>query len=136
MVESLCDDLSDTGAEVSFSGVGRLPYQCRPVSLKRALGNLVGNAVRYGHRARVSLRTGEHVITIWIDDDGPGISEHDQEHVFEPFVRLEQSRNTETGGVGLGLAIARTIIHRHGGSIRLQNRAEGGLRVSVELPRN
>lgn len=135
LLESLCDDLSDTGAQARFTGPGKLPYRCRPVSLKRALNNLIENAVYYGQRVRVALSGEGDKLRIIIDDDGPGITAQDKDRVFEPFVRLEQSRNLETGGAGLGLAIARTIIHRHGGEIVLHNRSEGGLRVSVELPK-
>ena len=135
LVESMCDDLSDTGQPVSFSGPDRLPYRCRSVSLKRALGNLVENAVIYGQRARVALTEGREGPQIDIEDDGPGIAESDMERVFEPFVRLETSRSLETGGVGLGMAIARSIVRHHGGDITLANREEGGLRTTVWLAR-
>jgi signal transduction histidine kinase len=135
LVESLCDDLSDTGQPVSFSGPDRLPYRCRSVSLKRALGNLVENAVTYGQRARVALTEQREGPRIDIDDDGPGIADPDRERVFEPFVRLEASRSLDTGGVGLGMAIARSIVRQHGGDITLANREEGGLRTTVGLPR-
>jgi signal transduction histidine kinase len=111
-----------------------LPVQARPLSLKRALTNLVVNALKYGDAARVSLVTPQpSVVQINIDDDGPGIGAEDTELVFEPFRRLESSRNRETGGSGLGLSIARNIIRAHGGDISLQNR-EKGLRATVILP--
>ncbi len=134
LVGSLCDDLSDAGKDVTFSGPDKTPYRCRSVSLKRALGNLVENAVTYGQRARVTLTAEGDMMRIEIDDDGLGIAESDIERVFEPFVRLEASRSRETGGVGLGMAIARSIIRQHGGDITLANRAEGGLRVAVHVP--
>jgi signal transduction histidine kinase len=136
LVESLCDDLSDTGRDVTFSGPGKTPYRCRSVSLKRALSNLVENAVTYGRRARVTLTEAQNALCITIDDDGPGITVPDMERVFEPFVRLETSRSRETGGVGLGMAIARSIVRWHGGDITLENRPEGGLRVLVHLPKD
>jgi signal transduction histidine kinase len=105
------------------------------VSLKRALGNLVENAVTYGQRARVMLMEVRNGLRIDVDDDGPGIAEPDMERVFDPFERLETSRSLETGGVGLGLAIARSIVRQHGGDITLSNRPEGGLRTTVWLPR-
>lgn len=135
LVESLCDDLSDTGQPVSFSGPDKLPYRCRSVSLKRALGNLVENAVTYGQRARVALIEERDGLCIDIDDDGPGIAEADMERMFEPFVRLETSRSLETGGVGLGMAIARSIVRQHGGDITLANRDKEGLCTTVWLPR-
>ena len=134
LVQSLCDDLADAGHDVVFSGAAKMPYDCRLVALKRALRNLIENAVAYGHRARVALQEAEAELHIVIDDDGPGIPEHQAAQVFEPFVRLETSRSRETGGVGLGLAIARSIVRSHGGDITLENRAEGGLRAIIRLP--
>ena len=135
LVESVCADLGDMGQDVTFTGPDRVPYPCRPVSLKRALRNLIENAVAYGQRARVALETGADELRVVIEDDGPGIPETEVEHVFAPFVRLEESRSLETGGIGLGMAIARSIVRRHGGDIGLTNRPQGGLRVSVRLPR-
>lgn len=134
LVGSLCDDLAEMGRDVSFSGPGRLPYACRPVALKRAVRNLIENAVTYGRRARVVLSASASGIEIDIADDGPGIPEEDLERVFGPFVRLEGSRSRETGGVGLGMAIARSIVRAHGGDIALANRPEGGLRATITLP--
>jgi signal transduction histidine kinase len=136
LVDSLCQDLRDLGRDVSFGGAEKTPYVCRPVGLKRALRNLIENAVIYGQRARVELRETAAELSVIIDDDGPGIPERDVERVFEPFVRLEESRNSQTGGIGLGMAIARSIVRRHGGDIVLTNRAAGGLRVTVRLPRH
>ena len=106
----------------------------RPRSMRRALRNVIENAVRYGGSARVchELQQGEVVLTI--DDDGPGIPKTDLERVFDPFFRLEQSRSLETGGHGLGLSIARTIVRAHGGEISLRNRESGGLRVRIAIP--
>jgi signal transduction histidine kinase len=134
LVDSVCADLADLGQDVAFSGPERLPYACRPLSLKRALRNLIENAVAYGRRARVGLAAGEDALRVVIEDDGPGIPEADFERVFQPFVRLEESRSPETGGIGLGMAIARSIVRGHSGEIELENRPEGGLRVTVRLP--
>ena len=108
--------------------------QARPLALKRALANLVGNAIAYAGGVQVTLRPAEagHVAVLF-DDDGPGIPAQDLERVFEPFVRIEASRNRETGGTGLGLSIARNILRGQGGDITLANRAPQGLRACVTL---
>jgi len=134
LIGSLCEDLAELGQEVVLAEAARTPYDCRPVSLKRALRNLIENAVSYGERARVALATSEDEVRITIDDDGPGIPEAALEEIFKPFVRLEESRSRETGGVGLGLAIARSIVRGHGGELTLANRKEGGLRATIRLP--
>ena len=136
LLESLCEDLSQLGWDVSFSGGEALPWRCRPDALRRALRNVIENAVRYGSRARVSTVLSPGALEILVDDDGPGISDADRERVFAPFVRLESSRNRETGGVGLGLAIARTILRNHGGDLVLTNLPEKGLRAAIHLPRD
>jgi signal transduction histidine kinase len=135
LVESLCEDLRDLDMDVTYSGPPSLLYPCRSVSVKRALRNLIENAVIYGERARVTLARADQELSIAIEDDGPGIPEADFERVFAPFVRLEESRSQETGGIGLGMAIARSIVRGHGGDITLANRPEGGLRVTIDLPR-
>lgn len=134
LAESVCDDLADLGSDVRFSNGERIPYRCRPAALRRAIRNLVENAVRYGERARVTLSTAGDGIEIGVDDDGRGIPEAECERVFAPFVRLEVSRSRATGGVGLGLSVARTIARSHGGDIVLLNRPEGGLRAVLRLP--
>lgn len=133
LVESTCEDLAEMGLDVKFASEGRLPYPCRPTALRRALRNLIENAVRYGERARVSLRTLADGVEIVVEDDGPGISEEDAERVFQPFQRLEVSRNRDTGGVGLGLSIARSIVRNHGGDITLVREAKG-FAVRIHLP--
>ena len=134
LIHSVCDDFSDMGKDVTFTGPGKTLYCCRSVSLRRALSNLIENAVTYGQRAWVTLTEESDVLCITIDDDGPGIAVPDMERVFEPFVRLEASRSRQTGGVGLGMTIARSIVRRHGGDITLTNCPEGGLRVAVRMP--
>lgn len=109
-------------------------YRGRPVSLKRAVGNLIDNAVRHGQRARVRLRTHDGLLRIEIDDDGPGLPNGLLDRVFEPFFQQDPARNHAQGGVGLGLSIARSCARAHGGEVTLANRAEGGLRASLTLP--
>ena len=135
LLHSVCDDLADVGQPVEFRSEGRLPFECRPVALRRAFTNVIENAVKYGERARVSLAAEPDAIRICVDDDGPGIPEDRGEEVFKPFHRLEGSRSRDTGGTGLGLTVARTIARAHAGDITLSNRAGGGLRAEIVLPR-
>lgn len=106
----------------------------RPHALRRALRNVIENAVRYGGATRVSHQSRAEEFIITVEDNGPGIPAPELERVFDPFFRLEQSRSLETGGHGLGLSIARTIIRAHGGDISLSNRDEGGLRATIAIP--
>jgi signal transduction histidine kinase len=133
LVESLCDDLAELGHNVTFIDGTATNYRCRPDALRRAIRNLIENAVRYGEGARVSVLRTAKSIDIAIDDDGPGIPDEVMEQVFAPFYRLEDSRNRETGGVGLGLSIARAIARHHGGDVVLSNRAKG-LQATISLP--
>jgi signal transduction histidine kinase len=134
LVRDACDEFTAQGEVLDTAQLKSIPYCCRPVALKRAVRNLVQNALRYGGNARVSTEKRLDNVIICIDDDGPGIDLTKMEDVFQPFVRLEESRNSETGGVGLGLAITRSIIKAHGGSVILSNRREGGLRAEIQLP--
>lgn len=139
LLRTILDEAADGAPELAealeFSGPDHLTIQARPLALKRALTNLVGNALKYGDAARVTLhQRAKELAQIDIDDNGPGIAADDMEAVFEPFRRLETSRNRETGGSGLGLSIARNIIHAHGGDIVLKNLPGCGLRASVTLP--
>jgi signal transduction histidine kinase len=102
--------------------------------LKRCITNLVANAVKFGTRARMLVRDGGQ-LEISVCDDGPGVPPEELEKVFEPFYRLESSRNRDTGGSGLGLSIARDVAQAHGGSLVLRNRPEGGLEARLTLPR-
>ena len=134
ILDEAADGDPDHAQALSYTGPEHLPVQARPLSLKRALTNLIGNALKYGDAARVTLGVLQpNVAQIFIDDDGPGIGAENTDFVFEPFRRLETSRNRETGGSGLGLSIARNIIRAHGGDITLHNR-DVGLRVTVSLP--
>jgi signal transduction histidine kinase len=134
LLESLCDDLRDSGQQVDYESGDRITARCQPVAIRRMFSNLIGNAVKYGDEAHVTaLRDGSNVV-ITVADRGPGIPPEMWEQVFTPFFRLEGSRSRETGGTGLGLSVARSIVRRHGGDIALSNRPEGGLVVTVTLP--
>ncbi len=135
LVASVVDDLTDAGVAVTLTAPAKLACDCRPLALKRVFQNLIENAVKYGEAAEVSIAADDQSITVAVDDRGPGIPESELAKVFTPFYRIEASRSRETGGVGLGLAVALSIVHAHGGELRLANRPEGGLRASVELPR-
>lgn len=108
--------------------------QIRPLAIRRCLDNLIGNALRYGGQVAVRAVWRDHTVLVIIDDDGPGIPPEQREAVFRPFVRLDPSRNTASGSVGLGLSIARDIAHGHGGDIRLEDSPLGGLRAILTLP--
>jgi len=130
-LEKLRTDMLD-----GFELVPSAPVQVRlrPQALRRALRNILDNAVRYGGGARVSYGQEDDHAVIRIRDEGPGIPEPELDQVFEPFFRLEKSRSRETGGSGLGLSIARTLLRAHGGDVRLSNHPEGGLLAEVTLP--
>ena len=134
ILETLCDDATDAGRNVSYDGPSQVRLACRPIAIKRALANLINNAVKYGGAARVTLRDHASSVEVAVEDDGPGIPESELEAVFTPFRRLESSRNRETGGTGLGLTIARNILRAHGGDVVLRNRPEGGLSAVASLP--
>ncbi len=135
LIESVCDDLIDLGQPMEVAIEGSFPCLCRSNEVRRAVRNLVENAVRYGGSAQVSLRAEPEFYAVVIDDKGPGIPEDKLESVFQPFMRLEASRSSDTGGFGLGLTIARTIARENGGDINLENRRQGGLRATLRLPR-
>jgi signal transduction histidine kinase len=136
LMQRVCDGVSDAGHQVRLDiGENAVRFGCQHTALRRALTNLVDNAVKYGRQAHASLMEDDIGILIRVDDEGPGIPDELQEDAFRPFRRLEDSRNRETGGMGLGLAVARTIIRAHGGDVTLTNRREGGLRAEVRLPK-
>jgi signal transduction histidine kinase len=129
------DARPDAAAKLGYEGPPHLTLQARPLALKRALANLMFNAVTYGGSARVRLIPPADAVTvIEVEDDGPGIPPGELERVFEPFHRGEPSRSRETGGVGLGLPIARNILRAHGGDVTLANRPMGGVKATVTLP--
>jgi signal transduction histidine kinase len=135
ILQTICDSLADAGHDVVLSGNRHATLRCKPLAMKRAFSNVIDNAVKYGARARVALQDKAQAIVVTIDDDGPGVPDDEQEKVFDPFYRVEASRSRETGGTGLGLTLARTVIRAHGGDIALTNREGRGLRVIVSLPK-
>ena len=130
----LADIQEATGSTITLKPGPAAMVQVKPKALRRALRNLIDNAQRYGHDPVLAWRMADDRVEIIIDDDGPGIPEDRIRDVFQPFLRLEQSRSRETGGHGLGLSIARSIILEHGGTITLSNRDTGGLRALLALP--
>lgn len=135
LVASIVDDMADAGRPVTLDPAEPMIYPCQSAALKRALINLIDNAIQYGKTAHLALVTTAKALIITVDDDGPGIPDAELPRVFQPFYRLEASRSRETGGTGLGLAIALSIVQAHGGNITLTNRPQGGLRAAVILPR-
>lgn len=135
LLDSLQDDAAFSGHQVSINGDSCAVFWGRPIALKRCLANLIDNAVFYGGTAEIDLADSAEQLTIIVRDRGPGIADELLDQVFEPYYRVEASRNRNTGGTGLGLGIARNIVHAHGGEIHLANRNGGGLEVTLELPR-
>lgn len=132
LAESLVDDLAVLGP-ITLDAPAALQWPCRPRALKRALTNLVDNALKYGHSAHVELRQQGPWAEVLVRDTGPGLPEAEWVRVFEPFYRVESSRSRDTGGTGLGLAIVRQIALSHGGDVALTNAAQGGLVVRLRL---
>jgi signal transduction histidine kinase len=135
LVQSVVDDMADAGLPVSMVPCQSVVLNTRPEAFRRAIRNLLDNAVKYGKSATLQIAITPETIEIMVDDEGPGIPEQELARVLQPFYRLEDSRNRETGGIGLGLAIAQSIVRSEGGELTLANRPEGGLRVRVRLLR-
>ncbi len=135
LVDAVVEDFRDLGQAVEFEEAARLRMRLRPSLIRRAIRNLIENAVKYGGGAEVRLVPGPTHVRIEVADRGPGIPEARLNDVFDAFTRLETSRNRDTGGIGLGLALARTIVREAGGDVRLANRDDGGLCATIELPR-
>ncbi|PPJ41337.1 MULTISPECIES: ATP-binding protein [unclassified Pseudoxanthomonas] len=135
LVAGVADSLRDTGHDVHVEPGAPAPMKGDPLSLRRMVGNLVDNALKYGHRARITLSPEGQGYRLCVDDEGPGIDPAQTEQLFMAFVRGEASRNRSTGGIGLGLASVKHTVLAHGGEVQLSNRNEGGLRASVYLPR-
>lgn len=135
LLEEAAERASRAGATVTVDAPEGLVMPLRTLAIRRCLGNLVDNAARYGRKVRIAAAAHAGGITIVIEDDGPGIPPERREDVFQPFFRLDASRNPDTGGVGLGLTIARDVVLGHGGEIDLDDSPLGGLRVSLRLPR-
>jgi signal transduction histidine kinase len=136
MVDAIADEYDEVVLENQRDSIPRIVCRAPPVALRRAIRNLVENAIKYGGGARVCLSAGVSEVSVTVSDNGPGIAEADIEQIFRPFVRLEQSRNRETGGSGLGLTIARSLIRKIGGDISLRNAARGGLDAILSIPRS
>lgn len=134
LLESLVDEMSETGKPACIERADKVVIEGDPISLKRMFANLIENAIKYGAVARVRLCVEGASAVVEIDDDGPGVPESELERVFDPFYRREPSRSRETGGIGLGLAVVRTVARAHGGDAELQNRPQGGLTARVRLP--
>lgn len=135
LVSSIADDLVDMGKAVECETEDNIELSCRPVALRRAISNVIENAVKYGGNAQITVSTAGSSVTIVVEDTGPGVPEEEIPKLFAPFYRVESSRSRETGGVGLGLSVAMSIINNHGGDISVENRTPQGLRVVIALPR-
>ncbi|MGE0853010.1 MAG: ATP-binding protein [Hyphomicrobiaceae bacterium] len=134
LLQSVVADMRDAGLAVRMQAAEPIVYECQPAALTRAVRNLLDNAAKYGKSATVGIGRLSKAIEINIDDEGPGIPQQELMRVLEPFYRLEESRSRETGGVGLGLAIAQSIVQAHGGTLTLTNRQPRGLRATIFLP--
>ncbi len=136
IVAAEVDDRCASGASVEMNVVDGISTALLGdrVALRRVVFNLIDNAVKYGHRAHLSLHCDAQSIVLLVDDDGPGIAPDKRELLFEPFVRLEGSRNRRTGGAGLGLSVVRNLIEAHGGQVQISDAPAGGARISVKLP--
>lgn len=134
LVESICSDFGDMGLDVVFRESPTAFLDCKRSAVRRAVTNIIDNAVKYGGGADVAIRKNAQEIEIVVEDGGPGVPEHELDSVLMPFHRGEPSRNKETGGSGLGLNIAQAVVHDHGGDLTLENRENGGLRVTLSLP--
>jgi signal transduction histidine kinase len=134
LVQSLCENAQDHGADAQYAGECT-PLPVQPMALRSCIGNLLDNALRYGGATLVEIEDAHQAVCIRVIDHGPGISEAMREAVFEPFYRLEGSRNRNSGGVGLGMTIAREAVQRLGGTLTLEETPGGGLTATVRLPR-
>jgi two-component system osmolarity sensor histidine kinase EnvZ len=134
LLEDIVTSARRDNANVEVTWQGNMDVELRPLAIKRCLTNLVSNALRYGTMVRLQAVRGRTSVEITIDDNGPGIPPDKYEDVFRPFFRLDESRNVDTGGVGLGLTIARDVARSHGGDVALAPSQLGGLRVVVRIP--
>ncbi|MBM3523489.1 MAG: two-component sensor histidine kinase, partial [Alphaproteobacteria bacterium] len=134
MLEELVAAAQREGHSVRLVTDGDLSVSLRPQAIKRSIRNLLANATRHGARIEIRAKRRERSLKLTIDDDGPGIPPEAREDVFKPFFRLDASRNTATGGVGLGLTIARDVVRAHGGEIWLEDSPLGGLRARIKVP--
>lgn len=134
LVQSVADDMLETGADVAVPEAAPVEVMGDPLALRRLVANLLDNAVKYGGGARCRVRREGGDALLLVEDDGPGIAEDSLERMFTPFERGDSARDPSTGGVGLGLALARGIARAHGGEVRLARRPERGLCAHVRLP--
>ncbi|MYL98751.1 HAMP domain-containing protein [Novosphingobium sp. FGD1] len=134
MAETLVDTAADHGADATYAGVPSLEVRVRPVPIRRALSNLIENAVHYGGSARVTVQRDGDFAVVVVEDTGPGIPEHRICDALQPFVRLDSARARDTAGMGLGLPIVAKAVGMEDGTLDLENRASGGLRATVRLP--
>ena len=133
MIATVVDDLADAGRPVEYRGLDHLECSVRPMAMKRALANLIENALFYGHAARVTLEARADGPCILVEDDGPGIAEERMTEAMRPFTRLDPARGRNTHGLGLGLAIVQRVVETEGGTFRLFNRRQGGLCAAIHL---
>ncbi|WP_461331413.1 sensor histidine kinase [Bradyrhizobium diazoefficiens] len=130
----VCEEFADCGHAVHYHGPSRLTLTVKPDEIRRALANLIGNAIRFGSEVNVALSVADAVTTIEVSDDGPGIPDDKKAAMLEPFVRGDDARTmNETSGFGLGLSIASSIVEAHGGSLSLQDNQPHGLKVVIVL---
>ncbi len=134
LLATLEKEFAELGSKVVITGRAQEALSVKPRALKRALSNLIANAIKFGSRAEVHVEDGPEVV-IRVADDGPGIPSESLDQVFEPFFRLEASRNRDSGGAGLGLTIVRDVLQAHGGTVALRNLAPHGLEAVIILPR-
>jgi signal transduction histidine kinase len=134
LLASIVDDMADAGRAVTLIPAPPVVCAVQATALRRAVTNLIDNAIKFGGSAEVSLGQAAGQIRIAVRDHGPGIPEAALGRVFEPFYRVEESRSAETGGSGLGLSIAQSIVQAHGGEVRLANQPGGGLLAEITLP--
>jgi two-component system osmolarity sensor histidine kinase EnvZ len=135
LIADLAATMRRQGTELSLDQPAELVVPIRPNALRRCLGNLIANGARYGTHVWLTSHPVDDGVDILIDDNGPGIPLNERDHVFQPFIRLDSSRNSSTGGIGLGLTIARDVARSHGGDVRLETSPQGGLRARVHLPK-
>ena len=135
MAQALCNDKADAGGIARYRGPDRLVLNCPPIAIRRALANLIDNAIAYGGEADVELSENDETVRIAVLDRGPGIPEDQRKDAFKPFWRWETPRSRKTGGTGLGLWNAQTAVRRCGGDITLGDREGGGLEAAVTLPK-
>ena len=135
LLQSLTDDYADQGYAVSYAGTDKtIVAEVRRVALRRAVQNLIDNALKYGQRADVLLSSEPGYVVITVNDEGPGVPQDQIDEICKPFVRLEASRSKDTGGLGLGLAIVQSVVLAHGGILGFENRAAGGLSAILKIP--